>query len=1279
MTQEIKVTDHRYIRENDSGVEFRNMPNGIGSYVNVTAHLPENRNHVATKAYIDAVIRGLTITNSVKLASTQSEDISTLLESGDDVDGLVVFTGELVLLKDQADPLENGIYVVDSSGEPTRVSESMLKVDNLFYVEQGTANQNKFFKVVGNFTGPDSSPVYGVDAIAFEELDIDQISDLNNFLNVKQSVRTTTDADIDLLSAPAIIGGVTLSVGERVLIKNQIAGEDNGIYIFNGAGDEMTRSVDADSSAKVMSGMYTFVETGDYEDTGWILTTDNPIELGVTALVFEQFDIGALSPNLVAISNIAPAMDQVIVGNGTTWVGHVANIQQVLFVSKNGNDSNNGSFIKPFLTINAAINSISDNSTSKRYVIFVQAGQYDETALAIKPWVYLVGYGYGQTRITVSSNQVTLGTGWGSNARTMLRDLHLTGTTGLELDFSALASASAVIDLYNIWVNGPINFFGRPLGADFLQMYNVLPFAAVVVRNAQGFSNSCMFQNTLVLETTAAGTQAFWNSYGDVIENNITITGFGSFETKATFTGGRLNGVVSASGTNAAITVDSVSYPQTAPSLTSGAQLVLRSKTDGINANHVGTNYTPASIDLKAHLVGIDAALGVRQPLDGDLTTIAALTHSANNVIFSDGTNWTSQSLYGSLNSVPTGAVLFGNTDGNLTFDGTNLIYDTTLDRLGIRATTPATALHVGDLGTAAPTNLTTIAASHLHLGQNLGTVGSLTKISFGPATGIYAPVYIGYQTVSASGANNGDFVIATRSSTSSNTSPTQRLFVRAAGTIDIPTTNLVMGNGTAIAQVLGMSNSSLNSPAFSFTNDVNSGLHLNSLGELGVIGQGQNILRLDGVGTTAVNHITIRNAISGEDPVVLVNSPDADRNLIFAPTGTGTLSVGTSSNYADRIVNDNDIPNRKFVVDHIENSLDVLSVIQGRKTSDVTLGTAYAAIDFDTTDVETNSAIINHNGTDVTILKDGVYEVSYLLSINRTGLLNTGLATRIYVNGTSSDIGAIQEEEMGATGDDFIAGEAILQLSANDVINIYAQAFAASAVDVKTGSTVKVKHLANSRTNSVAVEFNGTSILNNVSVLNFRGEGKLTAVGTNQVNVDLVGINTGLRTNIYNHAFTDAAFTTSATTTNTIIATPLFLPPGETINRIGVEVTTLQAGGDIRLGLYEDDNGVPGDLILDAGTVSTATTGNKEITISHTTSGRMIWAVAFTASATAQCRVYSSPSFGHIIGRDAMGSNAVVRCITRSLAYGPLPTPFGTPVYNVTSINPPVVWVRKV
>ena len=106
-------------------------------------------------------------------------------------------------------------------------------------------------------------------------------------LDVKASVRAATTANITLSGAQTI-DGVSVIAGDRVLVKDQSAGSTNGIYVA--AASTWSRATDADVDAEVHAGMFTFVEEGTANaDSGWVLTTNNPIVVGSTALAFAQF------------------------------------------------------------------------------------------------------------------------------------------------------------------------------------------------------------------------------------------------------------------------------------------------------------------------------------------------------------------------------------------------------------------------------------------------------------------------------------------------------------------------------------------------------------------------------------------------------------------------------------------------------------------------------------------------------------------------------------------------------------------------------------------------------------------------------------------------------------------------------------------------------------------------------------------------------------------------------------------------------------------------------
>lgn len=111
-----------------------------------------------------------------------------------------------------------------------------------------------------------------------------------NRQDAKASVRAATTANIALNGLPTI-DGVVLVAGDRVLVKNQAAGSQNGIYVA--APGAWARSTDADENAEVTPSLTVSVESGATQaDTVWQLITDAPIVVGTTALMFQDITNG---------------------------------------------------------------------------------------------------------------------------------------------------------------------------------------------------------------------------------------------------------------------------------------------------------------------------------------------------------------------------------------------------------------------------------------------------------------------------------------------------------------------------------------------------------------------------------------------------------------------------------------------------------------------------------------------------------------------------------------------------------------------------------------------------------------------------------------------------------------------------------------------------------------------------------------------------------------------------------------------------------------------------
>lgn len=111
----------------------------------------------------------------------------------------------------------------------------------------------------------------------------------------KQSVELASTGDVGNLivgnAQPNSIDGVSVAVGNRILVKDQTSPWQNGIYsvrsVGTGANGWWERSLDANQAGFITAGMTTAVTLGSANgNKQFKLTTPDPITIGVTSLTF---------------------------------------------------------------------------------------------------------------------------------------------------------------------------------------------------------------------------------------------------------------------------------------------------------------------------------------------------------------------------------------------------------------------------------------------------------------------------------------------------------------------------------------------------------------------------------------------------------------------------------------------------------------------------------------------------------------------------------------------------------------------------------------------------------------------------------------------------------------------------------------------------------------------------------------------------------------------------------------------------------------------------------
>lgn len=135
-----------------------------------------------------------------------------------------------------------------------------------------------------------------------------------------------------------------------------------------------------------------------------------------------------------------------------------------------------------------------------------------------------------------------------------------------------------------------------------------------------------------------------------------------------------------------------------------------------------------------------------------------------------------------------------------------------------------------------------------------------------------------------------------------------------------------------------------------------------------------------------------------------------------------------------------------------------------------------------------------------------------------------------------------------------------------------------------------------------------------------------------------------------------------------------LFVAPATgSYNQIAIQMSA--GSGNGRLGIYNDNNGVPGSLLLDAGTLALSGTGVKTSTINQSLTGpAKYWLAAIfdnvSLNLTAQVGIgllgFASNSISY--GVQGLSANGVT--------FGALPDPF--PASSPAAADAPMIVVRK-
>jgi len=360
------------VKYNTDHFEVRNTADN--SLIAVRAASPTNSNDLATKQYVDNVVQGLNVKDSVKVATdtvtandmanlsyTSGSDTWTL--TGTTLDGVTVGNDNRVLIKDATDKKGNGLFV-NSSGTLTRVTDPTFGGGDFVFVQEGTIWADSGWVV----SSPNRVATIGTDNIEFAQFSsisgvyaTDGLGKTGNQVYVKTddatthitgdtisvkstatqyqvltSTGTATDnatwSTVNLASASAVTGILSKTNGGFGQDPDTFAAQ--GLLYRDGSGLASLAMGTADYVLKVNSGGTAI----GYEQINLTtsVTGTLPIASGGTnattasnartslGLVIGT-DVQAFDQQLVDVAGLTPTDSNFIIGDGTNFITEADN------------------------------------------------------------------------------------------------------------------------------------------------------------------------------------------------------------------------------------------------------------------------------------------------------------------------------------------------------------------------------------------------------------------------------------------------------------------------------------------------------------------------------------------------------------------------------------------------------------------------------------------------------------------------------------------------------------------------------------------------------------------------------------------------------------------------------------------------------------------------------------------------------------------------------------------------------------------------------------------
>jgi hypothetical protein len=199
-------------------------------------------------------------------------------------------------------------------------------------------------------------------------------------------------------------------------------------------------------------------------------------------------------------------------------------LDQIVHVAKNGVDTNNGKQHSPFLTITAALNSITDASPEKRFAIKVAPGTYVEANIALKANVFVVGEGAKEAvRIDSTISMDSSFSGSGDHRSGFANVVILKAAS---FDWSSVTSAAGKLYFSQVVFVSTVNMYGHNNATAQSQFADCQIFGKLTISgiNVGVFHNNFCWAGIELNQHPNGGMATILNAVGGTINGELKLT-----------------------------------------------------------------------------------------------------------------------------------------------------------------------------------------------------------------------------------------------------------------------------------------------------------------------------------------------------------------------------------------------------------------------------------------------------------------------------------------------------------------------------------------------------------------------------------------------------------------------------------------------------------------------------------------------------------------------------------------------------------------------------------